>query len=149
MSAERIDPDDWRSVVELCRPLIEALQAELDAADWCHPSGAAWLREWLEDARGAASEGELDQVQRILKRARRKLDTEWWWWWSRGGCDFPPDRPVGERRPADQWLPLDDGCTAYALAVASEKATGEGGKSAGWLDRSSSSIFTARFGVSQ
>ena len=58
MSAETINPDDWQSsVIELCRPMIEELQAELDAADWCHPGGACLVRESLEQARGEAKSG--------------------------------------------------------------------------------------------
>jgi hypothetical protein len=67
MSAETINPDDWQStVIELCRPMIEQLQQELDAADWCHPHGACILREYLDGARKEASSGRVSEVHRLL-----------------------------------------------------------------------------------
>jgi hypothetical protein len=151
MSAESItDPYDWHNtVIVLCCPMIEALQDELDRADWCHPGGAYYIRESLAEAWGAASEGRPADVSRHLHFARRKLDTEWWWW-SRGGSDFSPERPAGERRPAAQWLPLDDGCKSWSGALEnSEMTPHRRGHLMGWLNISSCPIFTGRFGVSE
>jgi hypothetical protein len=107
MSAEAIQPYEWfATVVALCCPMIEQLQAELAAADWCHPGGREWIHSWLEEARGEATAGRPDAVHRLLDSAPRKLDTEWFWY-SRGGSDFPPERPVGEHRPACEWLALE------------------------------------------
>jgi hypothetical protein len=151
MSAESIQPYDWfGTVAALCCPVIEQLQAELDAASWCYPGGAQWIREWLREALGAATEGRPADVFRHL----RKLDLEWWWW-SRGGCDWPPDRPAGECRPADQWLALDADCTAWAIAVETAKKATGGSRIEGPLDGSSRSDFTrgpdfpGGFGVSE
>jgi hypothetical protein len=116
----------FEAVVQLVTPLIRALQAELDAADWCCHSHN--IRESLEQAWGEAKEGRPAEVLRHLKYARYKLDLEWWWW-SRGGSDFPPDRPAGERRPAVEWLSLDDSCCPHVLKI---EAGGEG-KSSGTL----------------
>jgi hypothetical protein len=128
--------------------MIEQLQAKVNAADWCHPGGACYVRESLEQARGEASSGRVGEVRRLLNLVRRKLDLEWWWW-SRGGSDWPPDRPAGERRPADQWLALDADCTAWALAVEIEKKATPGGKSTGCRDGSSRSDFTGGLGFSE
>jgi hypothetical protein len=107
--------EDWRAAVEWAQevldralPVIEDMEAELAAADWCHPGGAEYVRHCLTDAREVATGGDHAETGRLLGMARRKLDIEWWWW-SRGGCDFPPKRPYGEFRWAEHWLPPDGG----------------------------------------
>jgi hypothetical protein len=139
MSAESItDPyDRHNTVIVLCCPMIEALQDELDRADWCHPGGAYYIRESLAEAWGAASEARPADVSRHLHFARR-------------GSDFPPERPARERRPAAQWLPLDDGCKSWSRVVEnSEMTRPRRGHLMGWLNISSCPIFTGRFGVSE
>ena len=96
--------DRAMTLAEWAYARVEAMKAELHAADWCHPSGAAWIGEWLADAELAARDGDIRNVDRLLAMARRKLDTERWWY-AYGGSDFPPDRASGDTRTAVERFP--------------------------------------------